>query len=82
MFTVDDGPPRDMYEPANTAFLESIKRQEVPAELRTAQNVDISLSLMQIPKEYDPADFPKCVLSPCAGICTINVLACVQAAWL
>ena len=64
VFTVDDGPPRSMYEPANTAFLQSIKRQEVPHELRTGDDVPISLSLVQIPKDYDPADFPKCVPLP------------------
>lgn len=61
VFTVDDGPPRDIYDPANTAFLNSIRRQEVPAELQTKDGSDVTLSLMQVPKDYDPADAPKCV---------------------
>ena len=62
MFTVDDGPPRDIYDPANTAFLNSIRRQEVPAELQTKDGSDVTLSLMQVPKDYDPSDAPKCVV--------------------
>ena len=47
VFTVDDGPPRDIYDPANMAFLTAIKRQQVPEELRSGGAADISLSLMQ-----------------------------------
>jgi hypothetical protein len=63
VFTVDDGSPRDIYDPKNTAFLNSIKKQEVPAELQGNGGADVTLSLMQVPKEYDPSDFPKCVPS-------------------
>jgi UBX domain/SEP domain len=69
VFTVDDGPPRDIYDPANTAFLNSIKNQEVPAELRTSGAVEIQLSLMQVPKDYDPSDFPKCAAARCKLDC-------------
>jgi UBX domain-containing protein 1 len=62
VFTVDDGPPRDIYDPVNTAFLNSIKKQEVPPELQTLDATPIDLSLVQIPKDYDPSDFPKCAL--------------------
>ena len=64
VFTVDDGPPRDIYDPANTAFLNAIRRQEVPAELQGKDGSDVTLSLMQVPKDYDPSDFPPCAPVP------------------
>lgn len=46
-FTLDEGPLRSYTDPANLAFLDSVKRGEVPAELRQKLvGQDCTLSIM------------------------------------
>jgi UBX domain-containing protein 1 len=46
-FTVDDGPLRSYRDPANLAFLDGVKRGEVPVELRQSlRGKDCTLSIM------------------------------------
>lgn len=61
VFAVDDGPPRGIYDPANTAFLNAISRQELP---QGKDGSDATLSLMQVPKDHDPSDSPPCATFP------------------
>lgn len=66
VFTVDDGPPRDMHE--NAAFFEAIRRQELPPELQPEGGGTVQLSLHHVPREYDATmDAPKCALRELAG---------------
>jgi len=65
-FTVNDGPLRDFYDPANMEFLEAIKRREIPAELRSAargQEVDLTMEDHRR-EEYTP---PKVSSKPFSG---------------
>ncbi|KAL3141421.1 hypothetical protein ABBQ32_004990 [Trebouxia sp. C0010 RCD-2024] len=60
VFTVDDGEPRSINDPANRPFMESITRGECPAELdpgsRTQQ---VSVNLVRSEKPYEAPPKPK-----------------------
>lgn len=60
VFTVDDGPPRSVEDPANQAFLQAIKERRVPDELASEFQDGLDLSIMPMPEDYDPASAPKC----------------------
>lgn len=66
VFTVDDGPPRSVEDPANQAFLEAIKERRVPDELRDEFQDGLDLSIMPMPEDYDPASAPKYASSCCS----------------
>lgn len=65
VFTVDDGPPRSVEDPANQAFLQAIKERRVPDELANEFQDGLDLSIMPMPEDYDPGSVPKCA-STCA----------------
>ncbi|CAI5462074.1 unnamed protein product [Closterium sp. Yama58-4] len=62
-FTVDDGPLRQLHDPANAAFLKSIlERGECPRELQSADpNEDVELNLLRNNSEWTPPPEPKYV---------------------
>jgi len=61
-FTVDDGPPRKIQDPANAAFLNEVNKGVVPRELEAlAQGADINIELLKKNEEYKPPAKPKVV---------------------
>lgn len=62
IFTVDDGEPRQMNDPVNTAFMQSIMKGECPAELSDPSSdptVPISVNLVRKDIDYEPPVEPK-----------------------
>ncbi|KAM5580567.1 plant UBX domain-containing protein 4 [Rosa sericea] len=52
-FSIDDGPLRRLDDPANAAFLESIKKSECPKELEPAsRRTTVHVSLMKREEDY------------------------------
>lgn len=52
-FSIDDGPLRRLDDPANAAFLESIKKSECPKELEPAsRRTTVHVSLMRREEDY------------------------------
>ncbi|CAI5974833.1 unnamed protein product [Closterium sp. NIES-64] len=62
-FTVDEGPLRQLQDPANAAFLKSIlERGECPRELQSADpNEDVELNLLRNNSQWTPPPEPKYV---------------------
>ncbi|GJP45397.1 hypothetical protein CLOM_g4793 [Closterium sp. NIES-68] len=62
-FTVDEGPLRQLQDPANAAFLKSIlERGECPRELQSADpNEDVELNLLRVNDQWTPPPEPKYV---------------------
>lgn len=44
-FSLDDGPLRPYADPANREFLDSVRRGEIPRELRQGTNNEVHLSM-------------------------------------
>jgi UBX domain-containing protein 1 len=62
IFTVDDGEPREMNDPANTAFMQSIMKGECPAELTDPNSdptIPINVNLVRKDIDYEPPAQPK-----------------------
>lgn len=62
IFTVDDGEPRQMDDPANTAFMQSIMKGECPAELNDPNSdptITINVNLVRKDIDYEPPAQPK-----------------------
>jgi len=61
-FTVDDGPPRKIQDPANATFLNEVNKGVVPRELEAlAQGADLNIELLKKNEEYKPPPKPKVV---------------------
>jgi UBX domain-containing protein 1 len=58
-FTVDDGEPRDMRDPANAPFMNSIARGECPRELEPADTTTpVNVNLVRNAGAYEPPPKP------------------------
>jgi len=67
-FTVDDGPPRKLKDPANHSFLSDVNRGIVPRELeQLAGGADLNIELVRKSEEYKPPPKPKIVAFSGAG---------------
>lgn len=65
-FTVDDGPPRKLADPANKAFIDDINNGRVPRELATNVDVDVEL-IDKKGEDYKPPPKPAMVSFSGAG---------------
>lgn len=63
IFTVNDGPPRRLDDPASLHFLDAIRRNECPAELRDG-NEHVHVSILQVSKDWDSSERKTCALKP------------------
>lgn len=53
VFTVDDGPARDVNDPANLDFITSISNGECPAELDPGSNaIPVNVNLIRKEEDY------------------------------
>jgi UBX domain-containing protein 1 len=60
VFTVDDGEPRSMNDPANLPFMEAIMRGQLPPELDPGDpSVQVNVNLLRSEEEYKPPAQPK-----------------------
>lgn len=60
IFTINDGEPRSMTDPANMPFMQSIMRGECPAELDPGtSDVPIHVNLVRSHEEYAEPEKPK-----------------------
>ncbi|KAL4426516.1 hypothetical protein ABPG77_008374 [Micractinium sp. CCAP 211/92] len=60
VFTVDDGEPRHMNDPANLPFMEAIMRGQLPAELDPGDpNIQVNVNLLRKDEDYTPPAQPK-----------------------
>ncbi|KAL0025359.1 hypothetical protein WJX79_011059 [Trebouxia sp. C0005] len=60
VFTVNDGEPRDIADPANRPFMESITKGECPAELDPgSRSQQVSVNLVRSEKPYEAPPKPK-----------------------
>ncbi|GIL80837.1 hypothetical protein Vretimale_9445 [Volvox reticuliferus] len=60
IFTVDNGPPRRVDDPANARFIESISKGECPEELETGRHgAPVDVNLMRKEEPYTEAERPK-----------------------
>lgn len=60
VFTVDDGPPRKVEDPANFPFIESISKGECPAELDPGKpGAPVTVNLVRKEDPYSEPDRPK-----------------------
>ncbi|GLC43269.1 hypothetical protein PLESTB_001492100 [Pleodorina starrii] len=57
IFTVDNGPPRHVEDPANARFIESISKGECPEELDTGRpGAAVNVNLMRKEEPYNEAE--------------------------
>ncbi|KAG2488166.1 hypothetical protein HYH03_013309 [Edaphochlamys debaryana] len=60
IFTVDNGPPRHVEDPANFRFIESISKGECPEELDPGKpGAPVTVNLMRKEEPYEEAEKPK-----------------------
>ena len=59
IFTVDDGPPRNIHDQVNQAFISHIMKGECPPELGADTHTDVQL--MNLHEDYSEPDRPRCV---------------------
>ncbi|EFJ44950.1 hypothetical protein VOLCADRAFT_109909 [Volvox carteri f. nagariensis] len=60
VFTVDNGPPRYVDDPANARFIESISKGECPEELETGKHgAPVTVNLMRKEEPYTEGDKAK-----------------------
>ncbi|KAG2448631.1 hypothetical protein HYH02_006519 [Chlamydomonas schloesseri] len=60
IFTVDDGPPRRVDDPANLTFIESISKGECPAELDPGRpGAPVTVNLLRKEEPYSEPERPK-----------------------
>lgn len=53
IFTVDDGAPRHMDDPANLDFINSVSRGECPRELDPGNSsVDVTVNMLRAEEDY------------------------------
>lgn len=53
IFTVDDGPPRHMDDPANLDFINSVSKGECPRELDPGDSsVEVTVNMMRAEEDY------------------------------
>lgn len=60
VFTVDDGPPRSVDDPANFSFIDSISKGECPRELDPGTStIPINVNLLRKEEDYTEPEKPK-----------------------
>ncbi|KAL4458526.1 hypothetical protein ABPG75_013391 [Micractinium tetrahymenae] len=60
VFTVHDGEPRHMNDPANLPFMEAIMRGQLPPELDPGDpNIQVNVNLLRKDEDYTPPAQPK-----------------------
>ncbi|BDA46940.1 NSFL1 cofactor p47 [Coccomyxa sp. Obi] len=60
VFTVDDGEPRRLDDPANKPFLESMARGDCPQELEPSdRSIPVNVNLIRVERDYVPPEKPK-----------------------
>mmetsp|Transcript_24272 Transcript_24272/g.53065 ORF Transcript_24272/g.53065 Transcript_24272/m.53065 type:complete len:285 (-) Transcript_24272:261-1115(-) len=60
VFTVDDGPPRRVDDPANFRFIDSISKGECPEELEVGDpNITVTVNLVRKEEDYTEPEKPK-----------------------
>ncbi|GMH43946.1 hypothetical protein BSKO_11880 [Bryopsis sp. KO-2023] len=67
IFVVDDGDPREISDPANASFLESLNRGECPRELEPKDGRPVNVNLVRKEVKYTPPEKPKYVAFSGAG---------------
>ena len=63
VFTVDDGPPREIRDPANQAFIACIMKGECPPELNATADTDVQL--VNVPEDYVAPARTRCERAGC-----------------
>jgi UBX domain-containing protein 1 len=54
IFTVDDGPPRSIEDPANMEFINSVSKGECPRELDPGPtDTPVTVNLLRVEEEYE-----------------------------
>ncbi|CAL8471559.1 g11101 [Coccomyxa elongata] len=60
VFTVDDGEPRRLDDPANKPFLQSMARGDCPQELEPSdRSIPVNVNLIRVERDYVPPEKPK-----------------------
>lgn len=54
IFTVDDGPPRNMDDPANLDFISSVSKGECPQELDPGNSsMEVTVNLLRVEEDFE-----------------------------
>lgn len=54
IFTVDDGPPRNMDDPANLDFISSVSKGECPQELDPGNSsMEVTVKLLRVEEDFE-----------------------------